>query len=101
MRFLCFGFGERQYLLTPDHGLPEMIFALFPSRAALLMTALEGTPAEAFGEANVVTLGITGAGAAGLTVFLWQSLQMDGDGAPIRCATAPIRAARLRRPRHL
>jgi uncharacterized protein (TIGR02117 family) len=88
-RFLCLGFGERQYLLSPDPGLGEMLSALLPSRAALLVTALSAPPAEAFGAANVVELGITTEGAARLGAFLWRSLETTRTGAPVRLRDGP------------
>jgi hypothetical protein len=39
-RFLCFGFGERRYVMTRENSLLETLSALFPSPAALLMTVL-------------------------------------------------------------
>lgn len=86
---LCFGFGERQYLLTPDHGLLEELSALFPSRAALLMTALRTPPADAFGAGNVVTLPVTAAAEAGLRRFIWRALSLDAAGRPIRLRDGP------------
>jgi uncharacterized protein (TIGR02117 family) len=77
---LCFGFGERQYLLTHNPGLAEMISALFPSRSALLMTVLHAPPAAAFGAPNVVNLKISSAGLEGLKTYITQSVQKDHEG---------------------
>jgi uncharacterized protein (TIGR02117 family) len=87
--YLSFGFGERQYLLSPDPGLGEMLSALLPSRSALLMTALRAPPEEAFGEANVVRLGVSRAGAANVAAFIWESLELSPKGAPIRLRDGP------------
>ncbi len=53
------------------------------------MTALRTPPAAAFGAANVVTLRVTPAAAAGMRRFLWRSLKRDGAGAPILLRAGP------------
>ena len=80
--FLCFGFGERQYLLTHDHGPLETLSALLPSRAALLMTVLRDSPGAAFGSSNVVNLGISRDGLTGLQAFLQGAVQTDKADQP-------------------
>lgn len=81
-RTLCFGFGERQYLFSADHGLMEKLSALLPSRAVLLVTALPTAPAVAFGADKVVTLRLTDAGDAALHRFLRSTAEGDAGGAP-------------------
>ena len=44
VRFLAFGFGERQFLVNHEKGLGAMLGALLPSQSALLMTALAASP---------------------------------------------------------
>lgn len=81
-RTLCFGFGERQYLFSADHGLMEKLSALLPGRAVLLVTALPTSPAAAFGADKVVTLRMTDAGDAALHRFLRSTAEGDAGGAP-------------------
>jgi hypothetical protein len=88
-RYLCFGFGERRYLVTHDHGVFEMIAALFPSQAALLMTVLKSPPAMAFGPGNVVDLGIDRAGLTGLRAFLRDAVEIDRTAEPVRLGDGP------------
>jgi hypothetical protein len=88
VRTLSFGFGERQYLLARQPTVAEMLSALLPSRSALLMTALNGPPDAAFGANNVVTLGVSRAGLAGLTAFIWNSLETC-HGKLVRLADGP------------
>jgi uncharacterized protein (TIGR02117 family) len=88
-RFLCFGFGERQYVVSREHGLLTMLSALLPSPSALLMTALRDTPAAAFGPANAVGLGVSRAGLAGVRAFLRRSTQTDATGQPMRLGEGP------------
>jgi hypothetical protein len=80
--FLCFGFGERQYVLTRDPGPLATISALLPSRAALLMTVLRDSPGAAFGSSNVVNLGISRDGLTGLQAFLRGAVQTDEADQP-------------------
>lgn len=88
-RFLCFGFGERQYVLTRNHGLLALLSALLPSQAALLMTGLRDTPGAAFGVPNVVSLGVSRAGLTRLEAFINSSTQIDSLGKPIRLGKGP------------
>jgi hypothetical protein len=81
-RTLCFGFGERQYLFSADHGLMEKLSALLPSRAVLLVTALPTSAAAAFGADKMVVLRLTNAGDAALHRFLRGAAEGDALGAP-------------------
>ncbi|HET8996284.1 MAG TPA: DUF2459 domain-containing protein [Acetobacteraceae bacterium] len=88
-RFLCFGFGERQYLLGGDHGVLEMLSALLPSQSALLMTVLSAPPDAAFGAENVVTLRVPAASEAAVRGFIRDSVRLDADGRPVRLQGGP------------
>ncbi len=81
-RTLCFGFGERQYLFSADHGLLDKLSALLPSRALLVVTALPAPPAAAFGADRVVVLRLGPGGEAALHRFLGESAERTADGAP-------------------
>lgn len=83
-RFLCFGFGERDYMVEQDHGPLTMLSALLPSRATLVATALRDPPATAFGAANVASIGVSRAGLAGFQAFVLESLRTDGAGQPVQ-----------------
>lgn len=63
-RFLTFGFGERQYLLSRQVTLGETLSALLPSQSALLVTGLVATPEAAFGPQHVVALHVSADGLA-------------------------------------
>ena len=86
---LCFGFGERQYLLGHDPGVLEMLSALLPSRSALLMTALRAPPEAAFGAGNVVTLRVPAASEAAVRRFIRESVRTDAAGQPMRLRDGP------------
>lgn len=87
--FMVFGFGERDYLMTHGNGSGEMLTALFPSKSAILMTALRAPPAEAFSDEQVVTLRLTQGGVDRLAELIWQALEKMPDGAAQRLAAGP------------
>jgi hypothetical protein len=89
MRFMVFGFGERNYLMTHDGGSGEMLTALFPSKSAILMTALVVAPTEAFADEQVVTLRLTQDGVDRISRRIWRALETTADGWPLRLADGP------------
>jgi uncharacterized protein (TIGR02117 family) len=88
-RFLCFGFGEREYVVTRTHSPLAALSALFPSQAAVLMTVLRNMPEEAFGRSGVVALGVSRVGLTGLQQFLQRSIQSDSAGRPMGLGEGP------------
>jgi uncharacterized protein (TIGR02117 family) len=89
VRFLTFGFGERQFLVDRRKTFGGMLSALLPSRSALLMTALSATPDQAFGSDHVVTLRVSRAGLAGIETAIWQELEPSATGEPAILADGP------------
>ncbi len=87
-RFLCFGFGERHYMLEKDHSMLAMLASLLPSRAVVLATPLPGPPAQVVtrgqGFVDVRTLRVSRAGADNMSVVIWRSLATGADGSPER-----------------
>lgn len=88
-RFLCFGFGDRHYVLTRERNAWTLISALFPGEGAILLTVLRDTPAAAFGADNVVRLGISQDGLDNLRAFLIKAVQTDATGAVVRLGEGP------------
>jgi len=86
---LCFGFGERQFVVEQRHDPLTMVAALFPSRAAILMTVLRATPEEAFGAQNVIEVPVGNAGLGGIQRFLHESVETDSAGNPQRLSDGP------------
>ncbi len=89
VRYLTFGFGERQFLVTREVSLVTMLSALLPSRSALLMTALRTAPEEAFGARDVVTLHVSQAGLRDIEARIWDELEHSPAGDPIWLADGP------------
>jgi len=72
--FVEFGFGDRHYLVSRDHGPGSMLAALWPGAGLILMTALGATPQEAFGADNVVLIRVTAQQLRDVQGFIWKSL---------------------------
>jgi hypothetical protein len=89
VHFLVFGFGERAYLMTRSTGSGEALGALFPSRSAILATALLAPPEQAFADQQVVTLRLNRDAVKRIAMLIWQSLEHDADGNPVRLADGP------------
>jgi hypothetical protein len=89
VRFMVFGFGERQFYLARDGGSGEMLTALLPSKSAILMTALRAAPTEAFADQTVVTLHLSRSGVEQIAMRLWTDLEKASDGSLLRLADGP------------
>jgi uncharacterized protein (TIGR02117 family) len=89
VRFLTFGFGERQFLLNRKTNFAAMLNALLPSRSALLMTALRAPPDQAFGSSNVVALHVSSAGLARIEANIWREFELSSTGEPRLLADGP------------
>jgi hypothetical protein len=83
VRYLVFGFGNRDYLLSNRGNFGDMLRALLPGPGAVLVTALRETPQEAFGSDNVVRIHLTRAGLRNLTQFVSDPLETAGEPRPI------------------
>ncbi len=73
-KYLFFGFGDRHYLLTKNKTAPAMSSALWPGPALVLVTAIENSPALAFGESQVLTIQLQPAQARALQTFIRDSI---------------------------
>ncbi len=89
VRFLTFGFGERQFLVNHEKDFGAMLGALLPSQSALLMTALAAPPEQAFGSQNVVVLRLSRAGLYQIEAALWHELELSAAGEPMLLANGP------------
>jgi uncharacterized protein (TIGR02117 family) len=86
---LVFGFGERQFLVDRNKDFGAMLKALWPSKSALLLTALKATPEAAFGRSNVVALPVSPAGLQRIEAGIWQEFEQSPSGEPIFLAIGP------------
>lgn len=74
VHYLFFGFGDRRYLAATNKNFPNMLAALWPGAAVLLVTGLVAAPGEAFGAEHVIRLEVTSAEAQAAQDFVWNSL---------------------------
>jgi hypothetical protein len=91
-KYLFFGFGDRHYLLSKGKGTAALAGALFPGPGLILVTAIENTPAQAFGAAHVLELVLPMARAAAAEGFVRRALTGgEGDITPV--AEGPYEAS--------
>lgn len=90
MRFLCFGFGDEEYMVAHDHSVLAKLRSMLPSEAAIVMTPLRDEPATFFGAENVVPLGISRAGADGVASFIRASMRADAAGHAVALGDGPV-----------
>jgi uncharacterized protein (TIGR02117 family) len=86
---LTVGFGDHAYLLERNTNFFDMLRALLPGRAALLVTGLRAPPEAAFGADYVVALAITKPRLDALEAFLASYFATDRAGQPLRLADGP------------
>ncbi len=89
VRYLTFGFGERQFVVTRHRTLSVMLSALLPSQGALLVTALRALPEAAFGHQHVIALRISRKGLERIEALIWQEFEQLSDGEPDILAEGP------------
>ena len=89
VRFLTFGFGERQFLVNHTQDFGAMLSALLPSRSAVLITALSAPPEQAFGPQNVVVLRLSRAGLDRIEAAIWDEFEQAPAGEPVKLADGP------------
>jgi hypothetical protein len=73
-KYLFFGFGDRHYLMTRNRNAPLILRALWPGPALVLVTALENTPAQAFGPSQVIRIELSAAQAHAMEEFIRDSM---------------------------
>lgn len=86
---MVFGFGERAYYMAHREGSGEMLTAMFPSKSAILLTALSASPEEAFADHRVVRLRLTRDAVDRVAEMIWHDLELDQHGAAVRLADGP------------
>jgi uncharacterized protein (TIGR02117 family) len=89
VRFMVFGFGERQYYMARNAGSGETLGALFPSKSAILLTALNAAPDRAFANYQVVTLHLPQQSIDRVAAALWDAFERDSAGNAVRLAGGP------------
>ena len=80
-------------LMEGNEGSGEMLAALLPSKSAILMTALNAPPTEAFADHDVVALRLPSSDVAASSTRLWESLEKLPMDRPFGLRTDPMSAA--------
>jgi uncharacterized protein (TIGR02117 family) len=88
VRYMVFGFGEREFYMARKTGSIETVAALFPSKSAILLTALRASPDIAFADQRVVMLHLPQSGVDEIAAGIWQVLEKRDDAA-VRLADGP------------
>jgi hypothetical protein len=78
--YLFFGFGDRHYLLAKHRGTSDMLGALWPGPALILVTAIANTPEQAFGASQAIELRVTADQERAAQALISRS--MGGEDAP-------------------
>jgi Protein of unknown function (DUF2459) len=88
-KYLFFGFGDRRYLLAKHHNAPVLSGALWPGPGLILLTALKGTPAAAFGSSQVIEIELSGSQARSVQSFIRGSIADRAAYAPVPYEKGP------------
>ena len=81
-RVVMFGFGKKTFITAPAESLSEYLLGPVPGPAAIQVTALTISPAEAYPPGSTITLFLPPGGREAVSDFLWNELGKDRAGAP-------------------
>jgi len=76
--YVLFGFGDRRYLMSRDTGSCSGLAALWPGPGLVLVTAIRGELADAFGESEVMVLPVEVGQEARAEAYIRTSLRAPG-----------------------
>jgi uncharacterized protein (TIGR02117 family) len=88
-RYLVFGWGAREYYMARHPGLGDLLRALVPGPAVLLVIPRQASPVAFAGAANAFAIPVPTAGVERLSEFLWNYLAKDAQGRPLRIGAGP------------
>ncbi len=88
-RYFMFGWGERGYYMAPNPGFVDLLRALVPGPAVMLVRGLRRSPAETFGATDVYAVPVSREGVDRLSQYLWRYLDKDGQGELRRAGDGP------------
>jgi uncharacterized protein (TIGR02117 family) len=88
-RYLVFGWGARDYYMARNPGIGDILRAIAPGPAVMLVTPLQMLPEAFFGASNALAIHASSEGTQRLSQFLWDYLVIDKEGHPRRVATGP------------
>jgi uncharacterized protein (TIGR02117 family) len=88
-RYLVFGWGARDYYMAQNAGIGDLLRAITPGPAVMLVIPLQISPEAFFGASNVFALPAPPEGIRRLSQFLWDYLAVDQEESPRRIGTGP------------
>jgi hypothetical protein len=81
--------GARDYYMARNPGIGDILRALAPGPAVVLVIPLQIPPEAFFGSSNTVLIHVSRDGIERLSELLWNYLSPDKEGAPRRIGTGP------------
>lgn len=88
-RYVVFGWGARGFYMAQNPGFADLLRAAVPGPAVVLVIPLSVSPGAYFGDANVWPIPVSPDGVTRLSRFLWDSMEKDRSGEPIRAGAGP------------
>jgi hypothetical protein len=91
-QYVLFGFGDKHYLVAKHKSFPQMLGALWPGEAIMLVTSLRESPEEAFSapadahDEAVVRIQVSAASAQAAQDFIWKSFFSEGSEPTVYAA---------------
>ena len=90
-RHLVFGWGARDYYMARNPGMADILRALAPGPAVMLIIPLKMPPETFFGASNTLIVHVSRDGIERLSELLWSFLAADDEAAPQRIGAGPYR----------
>lgn len=89
-RYFVFGWGERDYYMTPNVGLADLLAAALPASSVMLVIPIDDPPTAFFtAGSRVFAIPVTQEGIDHLSQFLWDYLEKDTQQVPRRIGDGP------------
>jgi uncharacterized protein (TIGR02117 family) len=88
-RYLVFGWGARDYYMSQNSGIGDLMRAAVSGPAVMLVIPLHISPEAFFGASNVFVLPASREGIQRLSEFLWDYLVNQQKGVLDRVGTGP------------
>jgi uncharacterized protein (TIGR02117 family) len=88
-RYLVFGWGARDYYMAQNPGIGDLLRAVAPGPAVMLVIPLQISPEAFFGASNVFVLPAAREGIQRLSQLLWDYLAVAKEEAARRIGTGP------------
>src|SRR5215472_12116770 len=88
-RYLVFGWGARDYYMARNPGVADMLRALAPGPAVMLIVPLKMPPETFFGASNTLIVHVSRDGVERLSELLYNYLAADEDRNPGCIGTGP------------